>query len=431
MSHISETRLFSSAPHNSESGGKLSEKRNARILSMIHRMTIFYESMVDTSTNRFFLICRPAAGERIHDHCPLRELGCAWDAATALHTLSSHGIEMNNLGKESEKEDTFQLLRDAVSETVKQYSVFDEHPNFNDDDSTSLASLHGNVLRETPNIAHSGLFLLSFIGATRLNRMPSPSADVPTKELDALVRGILDMQLPSGAFRTHFDSPDDILRGIAFYPGEAMTALMEAFTTPSSERLISENTKNRILPAMTTALKFYRDLYRAGGMDINFNVWQIQAFARLFLALRRRGCGKHERIKQESAEYVLKLCQDVSVSSSWRILSRGQSFFPNLQTVEIVCGLDALAQGIRVGSLLVNESGDDVVTKDLLSLFTRSADNALDFVEWSLDRIETSADAHASPMGSGGLGFGGVQVMEQRLDVTGHAIAALTKLVAS
>jgi hypothetical protein len=32
-------------------------------------------------------------------------------------------------------------------------------------------------------------------------------------------------------------------------------------------------------------------------------------------------------------------------------------------------------------------------------------------------------------MGRGGLGYGGVQVLEQRLDVTGHAISALTKVV--
>jgi hypothetical protein len=30
--------------------------------------------------------------------------------------------------------------------------------------------------------------------------------------------------------------------------------------------------------------------------------------------------------------------------------------------------------------------------------------------------------------GCGGLGFGGIQVMEQRLDVTGHAVSALAKL---
>ena len=31
-------------------------------------------------------------------------------------------------------------------------------------------------------------------------------------------------------------------------------------------------------------------------------------------------------------------------------------------------------------------------------------------------------------VGSGGLGYGGIQVFEQRLDVTGHAISALVKL---
>jgi len=31
-------------------------------------------------------------------------------------------------------------------------------------------------------------------------------------------------------------------------------------------------------------------------------------------------------------------------------------------------------------------------------------------------------------VGNGGLGYGGIQVFEQRLDVTGHAISALVKL---
>jgi hypothetical protein len=47
---------------------------------------------------------------------------------------------------------------------------------------------------------------------------------------------------------------------------------------------------------------------------------------------------------------------------------------------------------------------------------------AVDFLEWSQNQVPLDG------FGRGGLGFGGVLVLEQQLDVTGHAISALTKL---
>lgn len=61
-----------------------------------------------------------------------------------------------------------------------------------------------DVLLESPNIGHSALVIYSRYG---------------------LARGILSMQR-KGTFATHFDNNDDVLRGIAFFPGEAMLVLM-------------------------------------------------------------------------------------------------------------------------------------------------------------------------------------------------------------
>ena len=121
--------------------------------------------------------------------------------------------------------------------------------------------------------------------------------------------------------------------------------------------------------------------------------------------------------KQQVAKYVLDLCQEICQSRSWKYqLARGQSFYINLETVEIACGLDALAEGIRVAQAEKAE--------DLVRMFRMHATNAVYFLKWSQEQIPSNA-----PVGRGGLGYGGVQVFEQRLDVTGHAISALTKLM--
>ena len=115
------------------------------------------------------------------------------------------------------------------------------------------------------------------------------------------------------------------------------------------------------------------------------------------------------------AQHVLQMCRDIVHSRAWKELKQGQRFYANLNTVEIVCGLDAIAEGIRLASAI----GDD----NTAALLKRNAMNAVYFVEWSQSQVSKD-----SPVGYGGLGFGGTQVIEQRLDVTGHALSALVKL---
>jgi hypothetical protein len=107
------------------------------------------------------------------------------------------------------------------------------------------------------------------------------------------------------------------------------------------------------------------------------------------------------------------LSRGIIESHSWKMLCRGRSFYPNLNSVEIGCGLDALALGMRVVA-----RGDD---KELLS---RYANHAIQYLRHVQDQVRPDA-----PVGYGGLGYGGIQVLEQRLDVTGHAMSALVKLL--
>ena len=52
-----------------------------------------------------------------------------------------------------------------------------------------------------------------------------------------------------------------------------------------------------------------------------------------------------------------------------------------------------------------------------------NARNATSFVIFSKDQIDANA-----LVGKGGLGFGGLTIMEQRLDVTGHAVHGFVKI---
>jgi hypothetical protein len=160
---------------------------------------------------------------------------------------------------------------------------------------------------------------------------------------------------------------------------------------------------------MIRAFHFYADFYRQGDVDTNYNTWQVQAFSRLFDAL------PHDQYEQSRvAEYVLELCQDIVKSRSWKELAKGPSFYPNLDTVEIACGLDAVAEGINIALKIGYET----------ILLFKHADNAVCFLKAVQDKVPPEAK-----VGSGGLGYGGIKILEQRLDVTGHAVGALTKLV--
>lgn len=110
------------------------------------------------------------------------------------------------------------------------------------------------------------------------------------------------------------------------------------------------------------------------------------------------------------------------------------AFYPALKTVEIACGFDAVVQGARLiaycqNARSTNNHFEDVMgnsheDEDLWQLLMHRMDHAVHFLQWSLDRIPPDAS-----MSRGGLGYGGMQVTEQRLDVTGHALSALVGFV--
>lgn len=372
------------------------------VLVMLQRMTTFVSSMVDPPLGRFYSLSRPPTQERLHQHNPIRDLAAAWDATTLLDfwvSTNQHSIDAQ----------IQQTLCNATLNTIEAYDTFVSV------DSGGVA-LDSTVLKEPSNVAHSALLLLSSINAINLSILSCQQESIPINDL---VRGILGMQRPTdGAFCITFNSDvsdTNVYTGIEFYPGEAMVALMEVHSLSlKMNGILEESTRQAILPAMKQAFEFYSNYYHEGDVDTNYNIWQVQAFARLLDALVVDG-DTDEEMARLVADYVLELCLGIVESRSWKELGRGRSFYPNLETIEICCGLDVIAEGIRV-ALLVNDDAK-------ATLLWRNAKNAIYYLQ------EMQNQVPLGEFGSGGLGFGGIQVMEQRLDVTGHAMSALVKLV--
>jgi hypothetical protein len=367
---------------------------------LLLEMTRFFaEDMVDPTTKRFYYLCLPSRGECQHVHFPMRDLAAAWDGTKALEF--SYALNQFNLVTLQ------QQLKDAVKNTLTFYSTSFCSVNQVVGGGGGV-SLDKTLLLEAPNIGHSAMLLLGTCNALRLGIV-----QVNEIPLDGLTRGILSMQLENGAFGIDFADEKNFLRGIEFFPGEAMLALMHVYMSSkvTMSQILEDSTQAAILPAMERAFDFYSQHYRTADVDINYNIWQALAFAKLYDALPPTNLQQ-----QRVAEYVLTLCQEICQSRSWKYeLARGKSFFINVETVEIACGLDALAEGSRIAQLEQNE--------DMARLFQIHTGHAGDFLQWAQDQVPLD-----SVVGRGGLGYGGIQVLEQRIDVTGHAISALTKL---
>ena len=379
-----------------------STNRNLEVIQILERMTEYFSSMVDTSSNQFYSLSRPQSGELLHRHCPIRDMGVTWDAQTISffwedcrrNEIPVTSIDYKIPHLEMSHHRT--LISNAIQSTIQHYIghlVKDEHG----------LTLDSIFLEEDSSIAHSGFLILLLLSSSSSSILEEQKI---ASIVEDLILGILSMQRSDGAFHVYFDQ-DNVFQMIDFYPGEAMVALMEAY----SSDIISSSTKQRIMSSMKTAFEFYSHYYNQG-TDVNYNIWQVQAFARFFHVLDK----SHDHLSNPVANYVLSMCQDIVESPAWKMMARGSSFYPNLQTIEIVCGLDAIMEGILIAQKL---SLDTIVTS-----FERNANNAVSFIRTIQDKVPKTAI-----VGKGGLGYGGIQVFEQRLDVTGHAIHGLIKVV--
>ena len=416
---------------------------DANAATMLTEMTEFFASMVNPDTHRFYYLCQPSpVNKQIHQQHALRDLAAAWDATKAVrHWQQDNNIASSSSSSLFPRQESLHLIQNAIGCTVESYPTTMALVVKQDDDDDTRITTNNNQQLETPcrnspemlslsscadepsNLGHSAMKLLACLGALRLGIIVDEQGNFKNN-LEGLTQGILSLQQPNGAFATTFGSTD-IYSDLNFYPGEAMVALMEVYSwTQRSlhDDVLHPSTRAALLPALERALDFYIDYYHQHAPDTNFHIWQIQAFARFFHACQDDDDDddnnkNNDETATKAANYVVTLSRDIMNSKAWKYeLARGRSFYPNLQTLEIACGLDALVDAMTVAMATQQDN-------DLLLLISRQVQNAVDFLHWSLERIPVDA-----PMGRGGLGYGGVHVMEQRLDVTGHAMSALTKL---
>lgn len=397
---INKSNLFQ--PHASSSSLVDNIKKDGiDVQSTLWDFTEYFSSMVDPSIQRFYSISKPPTGELIHQHCPVRELGVTWDALTLLKYWNDNQEWIMEHGKQHEFALHHQKIASVVKSTIHSY--ISSCVQFED-----FVIVDSNYLREGSNIAHSGLLVLSCIYAIEASII---DASEVSPVVNGLAKGILRMQNPNGSFRIEYGY-EDVYKMIEFYPGEAMVGLMEFYEKGHEFKIINDGElRQAILLSMKNALGFYSELYKNGDVDVNYNIWQVQAFSRLFHILH----ALYDVDQSLCADYCISLCQGIVNSGAWRMLGRGQSFYPNLQTVEIVVGLDALMEGISIARAL---SLDNEIQR-----LEMNARNAISFVIFSKDQIDVSA-----LVGRGGLGFGGLTIMEQRLDVTGHAVHGFVKI---
>ena len=430
-----------------------------QIDEILDPMTSYVSSMVDPTTFRFYSLSRPLpTNDFIHQHCPIRDLAAIWDSTTLLHFVL-HTIDM-----QQETPIEIQLIEKGISTSLDFYNQQLCQVTIRNNNHVTI--LDSDFLQESSNIGHSAFMILGTLGASKLifedNKNDEDHNAITEVDIDGLVRGILSMQRPhDGAFAIRFpststqmdDDDENVYNGVEFFPGEAMVALMEAYNfncnydyeQKRSSWLniisLSESTKQAILPAMMNAFEFYSNHYYQGDCDANYPIWQIQAFGRLYLTLVVATSSQLDRDEDEGDKntqnllqkkkddvrmYVIDLCKAIVNSRAWKELKRGSPFYPNLQTLEIACGLDALALGMRVAStslqLRNNDENEVEDTRDTIEMFSYHVKNAISYLKYMQDLVPPGT------LGHGGFGYGGLEVTEQRLDVAGHVLSALIKI---
>jgi hypothetical protein len=184
----------------------------------------------------------------------------------------------------------------------------------------------------------------------------------------------------------------------------------------------------KLLSSVERALTYYESYYRNYHPDLNYHIWQLQACQRYCsYYLDNDPTPSDDNIgtvavpaadtiqqRQLTQQYLEDMTKDLVSSRLWaHDLAKGPSFYPNISTLPVVCGLDTL---VDVWWLMKNDANKRM---SLDHDFPRLLEGALRYLTWAQVR---------SP--NGGLGYGGwSNDDEQRLDVSGHAVSALSKLL--
>jgi hypothetical protein len=238
------------------------------------------------------------------------------------------------------------------------------------------------------DIAHSAFLILSLLSSQE-------------EKMDFVIKlseGILTQQRKDGSFKIFFGGYSD--RGQALYPGEAMVALMAVFQITK---------ENIFLESVEKGFWFYREFFLDGNIPeeetIFFGNWISQAFSVLHLYTN------DIKIKKEIPFFLFQIHDSIISSEFFDGLSQSPKSY---KTVEVACALEGLAYTFSM-----------LTDRERKEKYRKSMENAIKFlITIQCKRGETGIPSRAV----GGFGHGITQNI-QRIDVTGHVMSSLIKIL--
>ncbi len=173
--------------------------------------------------------------------------------------------------------------------------------NFTGDEKYSNASEKGlkyllslkEPLNNTFYISYTDYPKLGITGLTLLAITYSKNFSEYKEDAAALGDFILLMQNEDGSFRTNYPSPD-VLKGIDYYPGEALYALVNLYGKTGDKRYLN---------SIENSFIYYREHFK-NKKKLAFLQWQIQAFASVYKFTEDK---KYSDFVFEMADWLLTL----------------------------------------------------------------------------------------------------------------------------
>lgn len=322
----------------------------------------WYGGMISEWTGRLLYTYDPEREVAVAEGSPIRAIASVWD--------------MELLSRFLDRSDLLPL----VERSLRHYTGY-------------LVARDGTLvldptrLGEPSGIAHSAFMMLALL-----------ESDVPGREpkIRALAEGILRQQREDGSYRIYFGDADD--EGLEFYPGEAMLALMQAY---------SFTHEPRYLTSVERGFRYYREQFPANAVAPDLLVfyanWQSQYAARLHSQTQS------EELESAIRDYAFALHDQVLLTQFYDEIER----HPMRQaTVAVACALE----GINDAYAIAVREGDTGHAR----AYAQAIRVALG---WLLraQRIELCTSQER-----GGFGHS-LTVRTQRIDVTGHVAGGLIK----
>jgi len=179
----------------------------------------WYKGMVSEQTGRLLYLYDPEANAVVADGSPIRDIASIWDMEIVSDFLNREDLES------------------VIDRSLEYFSHYLK-------ERSGYLILDTEFLGEPSSIAHSAFLHLSLMHSHRPDRK---------EKARLLADGIVAQQRQDGSYKIFFGpEPDD---GLAFYPGEAMLALLENYKMTNDTKYLQSAKRGFV---------FYRDhFYRS------------------------------------------------------------------------------------------------------------------------------------------------------------------------